>query len=104
MTRPIQAEPLDSLMAGDAPHAVLDVRPREDYVAEQIFGSTTVPIDELADRLPALVPVRSLPTIFVDADDRGGRVAAGEAKDAGYRDARWLAGGIAANWIYLLLR
>ena len=60
MPTPIDPVALASLMESDTPHAVLDVRPRADYVAAQLFGSTTVPRPHLEARLGALVPVRRL--------------------------------------------
>ena len=41
MPNPIDQSALAGLMESDIPHAVLDVRPREDFVAAQIFGSIT---------------------------------------------------------------
>ena len=47
MPSPIDPPALTDLMSSDSPHAVLDIRSREDYVAAQIFGSTTVPFDKI---------------------------------------------------------
>ena len=96
MPTPIDPAALASMMESDTPHAVLDVRPRADYVAAQIFGSTTVPRPQLEGRLDALVPMRRLPTIFVGATDVDGRDAARGAEADGFSDARWLAGGFDA--------
>jgi rhodanese-related sulfurtransferase len=96
MARPITPDSLRVLMDGDELHAVLDVRPRDAYVAGQIFRSTTVPRDDLAARLPALGPVRTVRTILVGADDTAGREAAALAEQLGYANVEWLAGGYAA--------
>lgn len=96
MASPIAPTSLRLLMDGDELHAVLDVRPRDAYVAGQIFRSTTVPRAELAGRLPALVPVRTVRTVLIGADDAAGRDAAALAEELGYTHVEWLAGGYAA--------
>jgi len=76
MISSIDASSLVNLMGSDAPHAVLDIRSREDFVAAQILGSTTVPLAQLEERITALVPVPSLPTIIVAGTDAEGSAAA----------------------------
>ncbi|HJN93131.1 MAG TPA: rhodanese-like domain-containing protein [Dehalococcoidia bacterium] len=98
MPEPIDPPALARLMSSDAPHAVLDIRSREAYVAAQVFASTTVPLAELGDRLPALVPVRTLPTVFVGTAQDDGRTAALAAEAKGFSDTRWLVDGI-HGWI-----
>jgi rhodanese-related sulfurtransferase len=96
MISSIDASSLVNLMGSDAPHAVLDIRSREDFVAAQILGSTTVPLAQLGERITALVPVPSLPTIIVAGTDAEGSAAASAIEASGFRDARWLAGGFDA--------
>lgn len=93
MPSPIQPSDLVTLMARDIPHAVIDIRPREDFVSAQIFASTTLPIAALNERLARLVPVPTLPTVFVGATDADSRAAAVQAAALGFADARWLAAG-----------
>ncbi len=93
MPIPIQPHDLVTLMVSDIPHAVVDIRPREDFVSAQIFTSTTLPIAELDHRLRLLVPAPVLPMVLVGATEADSRAAAGRAEALGFGDARWLADG-----------
>ena len=48
-------EALDALMAGEAAHAVLDIRERGAYERGHVFRSTSLPRRLLETRMPALV-------------------------------------------------
>jgi rhodanese-related sulfurtransferase len=85
-------------MASDESHAVIDVRESEDYRGGQIFRSTSVPLAELSERLSALVPVPSVPTVAVAAGEASSSEAAVQFEQAGLTAVRWLAGGY-AGWV-----
>jgi rhodanese-related sulfurtransferase/predicted metal-dependent enzyme (double-stranded beta helix superfamily) len=87
---------LAALMAGGAPHAVLDVRERGRYERGHIFRSTSLPRRLLEFRLPVLVTAPGTPVVLVDDDGRLAGRAARTAAAMGYRDVRVLGGGLAA--------
>jgi rhodanese-related sulfurtransferase len=89
---------LESLMHGDTPHAVLDVRERGAYQKRHIFRATSLPRRLLELRLPALVPAR--PTPIVVCDEAGELVerVVPTLRAMGYTDVRPLEGGLAA-WV-----
>jgi rhodanese-related sulfurtransferase len=93
MAQEISPQSLQKLMASAELHAVLDVRPGDDYRAGQIFRSTTVPLGELRDRLAALVPVKSVTTVLLHADEESSKASTSTAEAMGYTDVRWLEGG-----------
>ena len=93
MAQAISTESLESLMASDTLHAVIDVRPTADYRGGQIFRSTSVPLEELSDRLAALVPVSSVLTVALGADEQTSISAAVRCEEIGLTNVRWLAGG-----------
>ena len=97
MAQEISPLELQKLMASETPHAVLDVRPGERFRAGQIFRSTTVPLDELRDRMPALVPVRSVITVLLHDDEESSKGSVAKAEAMGYSEIRWLEGGY-AGW------
>ncbi len=98
MTQPIEPLALQRLMAGDALHAVIDVRDTEQYRAGQIFRSTTLPRAQLDQRFRALVPLTALLTVVLGVDDATSEDAAVACERLGYTDARWLSGGY-AGWL-----
>ncbi|HXG15516.1 MAG TPA: rhodanese-like domain-containing protein, partial [Calidithermus sp.] len=87
---------LAGLMAGRAPHAVVDVRERGRYERGHIFRSTSLPRRLLEFRLPVLVTAPGTPIVLVDDDGRLAGRAARTAAAMGYRDVRVLGGGLAA--------
>lgn len=93
MAQEISPQSLQQLMASDETHAVLDVRAGERFRAGQIFRSTTVPLGELRERLPALVPVRAVTTVLLHEDEESSKAAIATAEAMGYSDVRWLEGG-----------
>lgn len=97
MAQEISPLELQKLMASATPHAVLDVRPGERFRAGQIFRSTTVPLDELRNRMPAMVPVRSVITVLLHDDEESSKGSVAKAEAMGYSEIRWLEGGY-AGW------
>ena len=87
---------LAALMAGDTPHAVLDVRERGAYERGHVFRSTSLPRRQLETRLPALVTAPRTPIAVIDADGTLAPLAAATIRATGYRDVRVLDGGLAA--------
>ena len=87
---------LAALMAGDTPHAVLDVRERGAYERGHIFRTTSLPRRLLETRLPGLVTAPATPIAVVDADGALAALAAETIRAMGYRDVRVLEGGLPA--------
>jgi rhodanese-related sulfurtransferase len=83
-------------MRGATPHAVLDLRERGAVERGHIFGVTSLPRRLLETRLPALVPVRSMPVVLCDEDGRLAALARPTLAAMGYSDVRVLTGGLAA--------
>ena len=98
MAELITANDLQQLMASDSLHAIIDVRPTEDFRAGQIFGSTSVPAPELAERLPGLIPVSSLLTAAIAEDAASSSGAATQLEQLGLTRVRWLEDGY-AGWV-----
>jgi rhodanese-related sulfurtransferase len=88
---------LADLMAGDTPHAVLDVRERGAYERGHVFRSTSLPRRQLETRLPGLVTAPATPIAVLDADGTLAPLAAATITAMGYEDVRVLDGGL-ATW------
>ena len=93
MSSALSAVALQELMAGEGLHAVIDVRPTETFRAGQILGSTSVPSDELSERLGKLIPVASVLTVALGNDERSSAFAAEQFESLGLTNVRCLAGG-----------
>jgi len=83
-------------MAGDAPHAVLDVRERGAYERGHIFRTTSLPRRLLTTRVPTLITAPTTPIAVVDADGTLAPLAATTLTAMGYTDVRVLARGLVA--------
>jgi rhodanese-related sulfurtransferase len=92
----ITPDQLAALMAGAAPHALLDLRERGAYETGQIFRATSLPRRQLEVRLPALVTARNSPLVLCDDDGRLAALAIPTIAEMGYADVLILAGGFAA--------
>ncbi len=88
---------LASRLASEEEIAILDVRPREDYVAGHVLVATNAPIDEFDITLPILVPGNDTKLIILgdaaDVDD-----AVTKAGSAGYTNVAGLP-GYPADWL-----
>lgn len=94
MTDSISPADLQDMVAGEAPHAVVDVREPMEFNAEQIHRTTNLPRGWLEFRIAGLVPVKSTPLTVVDDDGgRAGR-AAETLERHGYAGVRLLSGGL----------
>ena len=87
---------LAALMAGDTPHALLDLREKGAYERGHVFRATSLPRRLLEWGLPALVPARATPIVLCDADGRLAELAAPTLLELGYTNVDALAGGLAA--------
>ena len=79
--------------------AVLDAREQGMFSAEHLFWGSCVPLSHLELLVADLVPRRSCPVVFVDAEGADGGVAERAAvrlADLGWTDVSVLAGGVAA--------
>ncbi len=75
---------------------VVDVCEAEEFAAGHVVGARNVPLNQLEDKLAALVKNKALPLILVcQTGARSGRALA-IAKKLGYEQAQSLAGGLAA--------
>lgn len=75
---------------------VVDVSETEEYAAGHIGGARNVPLNELEERLPAMVKNKTLPVLLVcPTGARAGRALA-IAKKLGYEKAQVLGGGLKA--------
>ncbi|PYM32792.1 MAG: hypothetical protein DME15_13070, partial [Candidatus Rokuibacteriota bacterium] len=83
-------------MAGDTPHALLDLREKGAYERGHVFRATSLPRRLLERGLPALVPARATPIVLCDADGRLAELAAPTLRELGYTSVDALAGGLAA--------
>lgn len=87
---------LAALMAGAAPHAVLDVRERATYERGHVYRATSLPRRLLEFRLERLVTARATPLALYDEDGALVPLAVPTLAAMGYRDVRVLDGGLAA--------
>lgn len=97
MSTMIAPAELASLMAGGAPHAVLDLRERGAFQKRHIFRATPLPRRLLELRLPTLVTARRTPIVLSDEDGALSALAAPTLSEMGYSDVRVLGGGV-AGW------
>lgn len=94
--RSISAEELHALLQGDNEIALLDVRePRATAEEGSLLLAVSAPLGRIEFTVDGLVPRRSTAVVVLDRD--GGDLAQRAAKrlgDLGYRDVRWLDGGV----------
>lgn len=75
---------------------VIDVCEANEFAAGHVAGSKNIPLNQLADKLPALVKNRELPVILVCQSGMRAKRAVSVAKKLGYAQAQSLAGGLGA--------
>ncbi|KAJ5248586.1 hypothetical protein N7468_000037 [Penicillium chermesinum] len=75
--------------------ALLDVREEGPYSLSHPLFALSVPISEIEQKLPALVPRRSAPVVVYDNGEGYVDRAAARAKSLGYTDVAILEGGLA---------
>ena len=75
---------------------VVDVAENEEFSAGHVGGAKNIPLNQLEEKLPAMVKNKALPLILVcPTGARAGR-ALGIVKKLGYDQAQALGGGLAA--------
>lgn len=72
---------------------VIDVCEPEEFAKEHLKGAKNIPLNQLADKLPALVKNKELPLILVCASGARSNRAVALAKKLGYVNAQAMAGG-----------
>jgi rhodanese-related sulfurtransferase len=75
---------------------VVDVSETEEFAAGHIGGARNVPLNQLEERLPAMVKNKALPVLLVCPTGARANRALAIAKKLGYDKAQVLAGGLKA--------
>ncbi len=75
---------------------VIDVCEAAEFAAGHVGGAKNIPLNQLEEKLPALVKNKALPVILVCQSGARSNRALGIAKKLGYEQARSLAGGLGA--------
>lgn len=96
MSNALSPDTVRDRMDGPKPVAVLDIRPKLDYTDSHIEWSVRVPRRLLEQRLPVLVPNRTVPVILVDRHGDRAEADAAWIEFLGYETVDFLAGGMAA--------
>lgn len=96
MVRTVSTDALRAYFMRDDEFAVIDPRDRRHFSEKHLLAASNIPLDELAERLPRVVPYQKTSCIF--CDDGGGEAAraADRAAGLGYADCLVLEGGIEA--------
>ena len=88
----ITATELQSLLAGNNPPLLLDVREPHEYTAGHIPGSVLIPMGEVLSRLSE-IPRDQTVVVVCRSGNRSGQVA-GKLADQGYTNVLNLQGGV----------
>ena len=75
---------------------VIDVCEADEFAAGHVGGAKNIPLNQLEEKLPALVKNKSLPLILVCRTGARSNRALGMAKKLGYEQSQSLAGGLGA--------
>ena len=90
----VQPEQVDALMAGGA--VVLDIRDPDEHAAGHIPGSINISRGKLEMNVEGEIPdLDTVVITYCNAYNRGA-LSAATLKDMGYRNARFIAGGLNA--------
>lgn len=92
----LSAQALDALRRANGPLALFDVREPMEADRGHIPGATPLPRRRLELRIATLVRDPDTPIVVTDDDSGRAQLAARTLSDLGYRNVRWLDGGIAA--------
>lgn len=93
----ILAPKLARLLNSGTSLALIDVRERNEYEKEQIFGATNIPRSQLESKISLLVPVINTLIILYDDNEVRAQLAAKTLAKNGYTNISYLEGGI-AEW------
>ena len=75
---------------------VIDVCETNEYAAGHVGGAKNIPLNQLKEKLPAVVKNKALPVILVCQSGARSNRAVAIAKKLGYEQAQSLAGGLSA--------
>jgi rhodanese-related sulfurtransferase len=75
---------------------VVDVSEADEFAAGHVTGARNVPVNQLQERLPAVVKNKTVPLILVCATGARAQRSLAVAKSLGYEKAVVLAGGLKA--------
>ncbi|MFT4242381.1 MAG: rhodanese-like domain-containing protein [Acidovorax sp.] len=75
---------------------VIDVCEADEFAAGHVGGAKHIPLNQLEERLPAVVKNKALPVVLVCASGARSNRAVGIAKKLGYENAQSMAGGLKA--------
>jgi rhodanese-related sulfurtransferase len=98
MAATIAPQALKTLLAGDAPFALIDVREAGEYNSSHLPGASSIPRRQLELALPHAVPFKGVPVVVCDDDGRRARLAAATVERLGWRQVSVLEGGI-NRWV-----
>lgn len=98
MAGTIAPEVLQTLLAGSAPFALIDVREAGEYNSSHIPGASLIARRQLEFSLPHAVPFPGTPIALCDDDGRRARHASATVERLGYRHVSVLEGGI-NRWV-----
>lgn len=85
---------LKSLLEGDSPFALIDVRESGEYNSAHIPGSSLIPRRRLEFDIPDSLPCKDVQVVICDDDGRRARLAAATLEGMGYTQVYVLGGGI----------
>ena len=98
MAATIAPQALKTLLAGDGPFALIDVREAGEYNSSHIPGASSMPRRQLEFVMPHAVPFTGVPVVVCDDDGRRAGLAAATVERLGYRQVSVLDGGI-NRWV-----
>ena len=85
---------LRSLLDGNSPFALIDVREAGEYNSSHIPGSSLIPRRQLESRMPAAAPCQGASLVLCDDDGRRAELAGATLERMGYTRVSILEGGI----------
>ena len=98
MAATITPASLKSLLEGNEPFALIDVREAGEYNSSHIPGASLIARRQLETLVPRAVPFKGTPVVVCDDDGRRARLAAATLERLGYRQVSVLDGGI-NRWV-----
>ena len=94
MAGTISPEGLNSLLQGDSPFALIDIREAGEYNSSHIPGSSLISRRHLESQMWEAVPHLDVPVVVCDDDQRRADLAAAALENLGYTNVSALAGGL----------
>jgi rhodanese-related sulfurtransferase len=93
MAQELSLDNLQSLLEGDSPFALIDVREPGEYNSAHIPGSSLIPRRRLEFDIPASLPFKGVRVVICDDDGHRARLAAATLEEVGYTQVFVLGGG-----------